>query len=101
VSLALLAVLSVLVGAVFGLRAALCFALFMVLQTLVTTFHAQRLWRLLDVPVYGEVPSAPGIRGEIYYRLHKLAKRRHAQVRQIEQQHSRFIQGAQCLEGMS
>ena len=52
--LALLAVLSVIVGVVFGLRAALCFALFMVLQTLFTTFHAQRLWRLLDVPVYGE-----------------------------------------------
>jgi len=48
VSLALLEVLSVIVGALFGLRAALCFALFMVLQTLFTTFHARRLWRLLD-----------------------------------------------------
>jgi hypothetical protein len=53
----------------------------------------QRLWRLLDAPVYGEVPSAPGIWGEIYYRLHKLAKRWHAQVRQVEQQHSRFHPG--------
>jgi two-component system phosphate regulon sensor histidine kinase PhoR len=46
--------------------------------------------------VYGEVPSAPGIWGEIYYRLHKLAKRWHAQVRQVEQQHSRFIQAIQA-----
>jgi two-component system phosphate regulon sensor histidine kinase PhoR len=46
--------------------------------------------------VYGEVPSAPGVWGEIYYRLHKLAKRWHAQVRQVEQQHSRFIQGIQA-----
>jgi two-component system, OmpR family, phosphate regulon sensor histidine kinase PhoR len=97
VSLALLAVLSGIVGALFGVRAALCFALVMlVLQTLFTTFHTQRLWRLLDAPVYGEVPSAPGVWGEIYYRLHKLAKRWHAQVRQVEQQHSRFIQGIQA-----
>src|SRR5260370_16871427 len=97
VSLALLAVLSGIVGVLFGVRAALCFALFMlVLQTLFTTFHTQRLWRLLDAPVYGEVPSAPGVWGEIYYRLHKLAKRWHAQVRQVEQQHSRFIQAIQA-----
>ena len=97
VSLALLAVLSAIVGALFGVRAALCFGLVMlVLQTLFTTFHTQRLWRLLDAPVYGEVPSAPGVWGEIYYRLHKLAKRWHAQVRQVEQQHSRFIQGIQA-----
>lgn len=97
VSLALLAILSAIVGALFGVRAALGFALFMlVLQTLFTTFHTQRLWRLLDAPVYGEVPSAPGVWGEIYYRLHKLAKRWHAQVRQVEQQHSRFIQGIQA-----
>ena len=98
-SLALLAVLSVIVGALFGLRAAPCCALFMVLQTLFTTFHSQRLWRLLDAPVYGEVPGAPGVWGKINYRL--LPKRWHAQVRRGEQQHSRFIQGAQCLEGMS
>ena len=51
----------------------------------------QRLWRLLEAPVYGEVPSALGIWGEIYYRLHKLAKRWHAQVRQVEQQHVFFM----------
>jgi two-component system phosphate regulon sensor histidine kinase PhoR len=89
--------LSGIVGVLFGVRAALGFALVMlVLQTLFTTFHTQRLWRLLDAPVYGEVPSAPGVWGEIYYRLHKLAKRWHAQVRQVEQQHSRFIQGIQA-----
>jgi two-component system phosphate regulon sensor histidine kinase PhoR len=65
-------------------------------QGIFSTFHKQRLWRLLDAPVYGEVPSAPGIWGEIYYRLHKLAKRWHAQVRQVEQQHSRFIQAIQA-----
>src|SRR5580658_8061304 len=97
VSLTLLAILSVVVDVLVGMRVALCFALFMlVVQTLFTTFHTQRLWRLLDAPVYGEVPSAPGMWGEIYYRLHKLAKRWHAQVRQVEQQHSRFIQGIQA-----
>src|SRR5580658_6643614 len=97
VSLTLLAILSVVVDVLVGMRVALCFALFMlVVQTLFTTFHTQRLWRLLDAPVYGEVPSAPGIWGEIYYRLHKLAKRWHAQVRQVVQQHSRFIQAIQA-----
>jgi len=97
VSLALLALLSAIVGLIFGLRVALGFALVMlVLQSFFTTFHTQRLWRLLDAPVYGEVPSAPGVWGEIYYRLHKLAKRWHAQVRQVEQQHSRFIQAIQA-----
>src|ERR1700693_967990 len=92
VSLALLAVLSGIVGVLFGVRAALCFALFMlVLQTLFTTFHTQRLWRLLDAPVYGEVPSAPGVWGERYYRLHKLAKRWHGQVRRVGQRDFGFI----------
>lgn len=68
----------------------------LVAQGFFSTFHTQRLWRLLDAPVYGEVPSAPGIWGEIYYRLHKLAKQWHAQVRQVEQQHSRFIQAIQA-----
>ena len=68
----------------------------LLVQSFFSTFHTQRLWRLLDAPVYGEVPSALGIWGEIYYRLHKLAKRWHAQVRQVEQQHSRFIQAIQA-----
>ncbi|PLZ03059.1 phosphate regulon sensor histidine kinase PhoR [Burkholderia sp. WAC0059] len=97
VSVLLLALVCSAVGAFFGVRVALAVAVAALLvQGFVSTFHKQRLWRLLDAPVYGEVPSAPGIWGEIYYRLHKLAKRWHAQVRQVEQQHSRFIQAIQA-----
>ncbi|BAN23677.1 phosphate regulon sensor histidine kinase PhoR [Caballeronia insecticola] len=97
VSLALLAALGVAIGAFAGVRVALAFAVLMlVVQAFFVTYHTQRLWRLLDAPVYGEVPSALGIWGEIYYRLHKLAKRWHAQVRQVEQQHARFIQAIQA-----
>ncbi|MFP3334194.1 phosphate regulon sensor protein PhoR, partial [Pseudomonas sp. SIMBA_064] len=97
VSLMLLVLISVLVGVFAGPTAACAFAAVMlVAQGFFSTFHTQRLWRLLDAPVYGEVPSAPGIWGEIYYRLHKLAKQWHAQVRQVEQQHSRFIQAIQA-----
>ena len=97
VSIVLLAVLCALLGLFVNVKAALIFAVVVLLaQSAFSTFHKQRLWRLLDAPVYGEVPSAPGIWGEIYYRLHKLAKRWHAQVRQVEQQHSRFIQAIQA-----
>ncbi|SEJ52076.1 phosphate regulon sensor histidine kinase PhoR [Paraburkholderia diazotrophica] len=97
VSLVLLAVLCVAVGIFVNTKVALSLAVIALLaQGIFSTFHKQRLWRLLDAPVYGEVPSAPGIWGEIYYRLHKLAKRWHAQVRQVEQQHSRFIQAIQA-----
>src|SRR6202012_1792746 len=97
VSVVLLAVLCGVVGALVNVKAGLVLAIVMLLaQSIFSTFHKQRLWRLLDAPVYGEVPSAPGIWGEIYYRLHKLAKRWHAQVRQVEQQHSRFIQAIQA-----
>jgi two-component system phosphate regulon sensor histidine kinase PhoR len=97
VSVVLLAVLCAGVGAFFGVKAALILAVVVLLaQGFFSTFHKQQLWRLLDAPVYGEVPSAPGVWGEIYYRLHKLAKRWHAQVRQVEQQHSRFIQAIQA-----
>ena len=97
VSIALLAVVCAAIGAIFGMRVALSVAVVVLLvQSLFGTFHKQQLWRLLDAPVYGEVPSAPGVWGEIYYRLHKLAKRWHAQVRQVEQQHSRFIQAIQA-----
>ncbi|SAK63643.1 phosphate regulon two-component system sensor kinase [Caballeronia hypogeia] len=97
VSLALLAALGAAIGAIAGVRIALAFAVLMlVVQGFFVTYHMQRLWRLLEAPVYGEVPSALGIWGEIYYRLHKLAKRWHAQVRQVEQQHSRFIQAIQA-----
>ena len=97
VSLVLLALACAGAGALFGVRPALVLAVcVLVVQLLISTFHKQRLWRLLDAPVYGEVPSALGVWGEIYYRLHKLAKRWHAQVRQVEQQHSRFIQAIQA-----
>ncbi|NDV73546.1 phosphate regulon sensor histidine kinase PhoR [Burkholderia cenocepacia] len=97
VSLVLLVLIGVLVGVFAGPTAGLVFVVVMlVAQGFFSTFHTQRLWRLLDAPVYGEVPSAPGIWGEIYYRLHKLAKQWHAQVRQVEQQHSRFIQAIQA-----
>src|ERR1700761_640231 len=97
VSVVLLAVLCALLGVFVSTKLALGIAVFALFaQVIFSTFHKQRLWRLLDAPVYGEVPSAPGIWGEIYYRLHKLAKRWHAQVRSVEQQHSRFIQAIQA-----
>ncbi|RFU46635.1 phosphate regulon sensor histidine kinase PhoR [Paraburkholderia sp. DHOC27] len=97
VSIVLLAVLCTVLGVFVSVKTALIVAVCVLLaQSIFGTFHKQRLWRLLDAPVYGEVPSAPGIWGEIYYRLHKLAKRWHAQVRQVEQQHSRFIQAIQA-----
>jgi two-component system phosphate regulon sensor histidine kinase PhoR len=97
VSLVLLACVAAGLAFAVNLDAALVVAIVaLVAQSLFNTYHTQRLWRLLDAPVYGEVPSAPGLWGEIYYRLHRLAKRWHAQVRQVEQQHSRFIQGIQA-----
>ncbi|CAB3787241.1 phosphate regulon sensor histidine kinase PhoR [Pararobbsia alpina] len=96
-SLLLIVVVAVGLGVTLGPLTALGFAaVALVAQVLFNTFHTQRLWQLLEAPVYGEVPSAPGIWGEIYYRLHKLAKRWHSQVRQVEQQHSRFIQAIQA-----
>ncbi|WP_179403242.1 phosphate regulon sensor histidine kinase PhoR [Burkholderia guangdongensis] len=97
VSLVLLLLISAAIGVFAGPVYGFAFASAMLIaQGFFSTFHTQRLWRLLDAPVYGEVPSAPGIWGEIYYRLHKLAKQWHAQVRQVEQQHSRFIQAIQA-----
>jgi two-component system phosphate regulon sensor histidine kinase PhoR len=97
VSLVLLVLVSVLIGALAGPVYGLAFATAMLIaQSFFGAFHTQRMWRLLDAPVYGEVPSAIGSWGEIYYRLHKLAKQWYAQVRQIEQQHSRFIQAIQA-----
>ena len=62
VSVVLLAVACAVVGALVNVKAALVLAILMLLaQSLFSTFHKQRLWRLLDAPVYGEVPSAPGI----------------------------------------
>lgn len=97
VSVVLLALLCGVIGVFGDVTVALAVAVVALLaQGLFSTFHKQQLWRLLDAPVYGEVPGAPGIWGEIYYRLHKLARGWHAQVRQVEQQHSRFIQAIQA-----
>ncbi|WP_049019132.1 phosphate regulon sensor protein PhoR, partial [Burkholderia multivorans] len=64
VSLVLLVLISVLVGVFAGPTAGFGFAAAMlIVQGFFSTFHTQRLWRLLDAPVYGEVPSAPGIWG--------------------------------------
>ncbi|WJF89435.1 phosphate regulon sensor histidine kinase PhoR [Paraburkholderia bonniea] len=97
IAIVLLGLLCFVAGALAGVTAALVLAVVVLLaQSLSGTFHKQRLWRLLDAPAYGEVPSASGVWGEIYYRLYKLAKRWHGQVRQIEQQHARFIQAIQA-----
>ncbi len=58
-------------------------------------FQINRLWKVLDAPAYGEIPSALGLWGEVYYRLHRLVKRWRLQVLQVEQQHTRFIQAIQ------
>lgn len=97
VTFVLSALLCAALGAIFNWTAACALALvLMLVQTGVNTYHAQRLARLLKAPVYGEVPRVGGLWGEIYYRLHKLGKQWHAQVRHVEQQHARFIQAIQA-----
>ncbi|MDT4838613.1 Sensor histidine kinase RcsC [compost metagenome] len=59
-------------------------------------YQINRLWKVLDAPVYGEIPSAVGLWGEVYYRLHRLVKRWRTQVLLVEQQHTRFIQAIQA-----
>ncbi len=59
-------------------------------------YQINRLWKVLDAPAYGEIPSALGLWGEVYYRLHRLVKRWRHQVLQVEQQHTRFIQAIQA-----
>ncbi|MGO4277268.1 two-component system, OmpR family, phosphate regulon sensor histidine kinase PhoR [Cupriavidus sp. OV038] len=94
VSLAVIAAgLYVFVGPVAGLTF-LCIALF--LQLCYYLFQINRLWKVLDAPAYGEIPSALGLWGEVYYRLHRLVKRWRTQVLQVEQQHTRFIQAIQA-----
>jgi two-component system phosphate regulon sensor histidine kinase PhoR len=96
VSLVLLAAVSSVIGAMFGLPAGLACAIAgLLVYWLLTAFHVQRLWRLLDAPLHGEVPSAVGVWGEIYYRLYKLARRWHEKVRDVERQHERFIEAIQ------
>jgi two-component system phosphate regulon sensor histidine kinase PhoR len=89
--------ISWLVGEIFGLlegllAATICLSLLLIHQL----WHASKLSRLLLYTNYGEVPSALGIWGEIYYRLHKLVRSWRDQVLEIEQQHSRFIQAVQA-----
>ncbi|GAA7764864.1 MULTISPECIES: phosphate regulon sensor histidine kinase PhoR [Cupriavidus] len=72
----------------------LCIALFLLLGYYL--FQINRLWKVLDAPAYGEIPSALGLWGEVYYRLHRLVKRWRTQVLQVEQQHTRFIQAIQA-----
>jgi two-component system phosphate regulon sensor histidine kinase PhoR len=97
VSLILLAMVCAVVGVFMGAHVAAWVAVCVLLGLLLfNVFHQQKLWHLLDEPVYGEVPSAPGAWGEIFYRLHKLARRWHEQVRQVQQQHTRFIQAIQA-----
>jgi two-component system phosphate regulon sensor histidine kinase PhoR len=89
--------ISWLVGEIFGpseglLAATLSLSVLLIHQL----WHASKLIRLLLSPNFGEVPNALGIWGEIYYRLHKLARSWRDQVLEIEQQHSRFIQAVQA-----
>lgn len=72
----------------------LCISLFLLLGYYL--FQINRLWHVLDAPAYGEIPSALGLWGEVYYRLHRLVKRWRTQVLQVEQQHTRFIQAIQA-----
>ncbi|MGO4331342.1 phosphate regulon sensor histidine kinase PhoR [Cupriavidus sp. 2TAF22] len=72
----------------------LCAALFGLL--LYYLYQINRLWKVLDAPAYGEIPSALGLWGEVYYRLHRLVKRWRTQVLQVERQHTRFIQAIQA-----
>ncbi|MDF3835455.1 phosphate regulon sensor histidine kinase PhoR [Cupriavidus basilensis] len=74
--------------------AAMCAALLGLL--LYYLYQINRLWKVLDAPTYGEIPSALGLWGEVYYRLHRLVKRWRNQVLQVEQQHTRFIQAIQA-----
>jgi len=96
VSLLVLAALTTAIYCLLGERTAALVALaVLVVHWLLTTYHTQRLWQLLDAPVYGAVPSAPGAWGEIYYRLYRFSRRWHDQVRDVELQHQRFIDAIQ------
>jgi two-component system phosphate regulon sensor histidine kinase PhoR len=89
--------ISWLVGEIFGLSEGLLAATLSLSTLLIhQLWHASKLIRLLLSPNFGEVPNALGIWGEIYYRLHKLARSWRDQVLEIEQQHSRFIQAVQA-----
>lgn len=86
-------------GLYFFVGHAVAFAAFsamLLTMLLYYVYQLQRLWRVLESPAYGEIPSALGLWGEVYYRLHRLMKGWRTQVLQVEQQHSRFIQAIQA-----
>jgi two-component system, OmpR family, phosphate regulon sensor histidine kinase PhoR len=55
-----------------------------------------RLWRVLEHIEYGKVPSAMGLWGEVYYRLHHAVKQWHERAANAEQEHLRFIEAIQA-----
>ncbi len=95
--LILLAIAAALLAAFVGVVAALALTTGALLALLLFyLYQINRLWKVLDAPAYGEIPSAVGLWGEVYYRLHRLVKRWRMQVLQVEQQHTRFIQAIQA-----
>jgi two-component system phosphate regulon sensor histidine kinase PhoR len=78
---------------VWGIFSALIFIASLLIHQL---WHAQKFAKLLSSARYGDIPSAMGIWGEIYYRLHKIVKSWRDQVLEVEQQHQRFIQAIQA-----
>lgn len=95
--LILLAIAAALLAVFVGVTAALALATGALLALLLFyLYQINRLWKVLDAPAYGEIPSAVGLWGEVYYRLHRLVKRWRMQVLQVEQQHTRFIQAIQA-----
>ncbi|CAG2150227.1 Phosphate regulon sensor protein PhoR [Cupriavidus yeoncheonensis] len=95
----LISLVVVAVGAYFVAGAVLALAVMSVSLVCLVAFHLyqiNRLWKVLDAPAYGEIPSALGLWGEVYYRLHRLVKRWRLQVLQVERQHTRFIQAIQA-----
>ncbi|KAA0179063.1 phosphate regulon sensor histidine kinase PhoR [Cupriavidus cauae] len=95
--LILLAIAAALLAVFVGVTAALALTTGALLALLVFyLYQINRLWKVLDAPAYGEIPSAVGLWGEVYYRLHRLVKRWRMQVLQVEQQHTRFIQAIQA-----
>ena len=84
-------------GEVFGLTGGLLTAtIFLSLLLIHQFWHASKLNRLLLSSSMTEMPSALGVWGEIYYRLHKLIRSLRNQILDVEQQHSRFIQAVQA-----
>ena len=95
----LIGLVVVAVGAYFVAGAVPALVVMSVSLVCLVAFHLyqiNRLWKVLDAPAYGEIPSALGLWGEVYYRLHRLVKRWRLQVLQVERQHTRFIQAIQA-----